>query len=109
MFLQHKYNLSAARVGGWLLKLFDVYEACRLAYGAGFSLNALLACNGMESKTGTGAEAVALARQGRWDELGAYCRMDTVKTREVSSLACIRLPLRDVGGAVLRGGRFGFA
>ena len=93
-FLQARYGLSDARVGGWMLKLYDLYEACRLGFDSGFSLNALLAANGMESKTGTGADAIVLAREGRWDELGEYCRQDTVKTHAVSSLTRPVLPLR---------------
>ena len=67
----------------------------------------LCAANGLDSKTGTGGDAVVLAREGRWDELGAYCRQDTVKTRGVSLLASVLLPLRS-GRAVVRtlSGRF---
>lgn len=106
-FLQARYAIPDARVGRWALKLYDVYEACRLGFDSGFSLNALLAANGLDSKTGTGGDAVVLAREGRWEELGAYCRQDTVKTRAVSCLASIRLPLKS-GRAVVRGagGRF---
>ena len=60
---------------------------------------------GLDSKTGTGGDAVALAREGRWDELGAYCRQDTVKTRAVSCLETIRLPLKSGRSVVLAGGR----
>jgi hypothetical protein len=106
-FLQTRYGIPDARVGRWALKLYDLYEACRLGFGSGFSLNAALAANGMDSKTGTGKDAVVLAREGRWDELGAYCRMDTVKTRELSRLGSILLPLRGGrAGARRLGGRF---
>lgn len=100
-FLQARYGLSDARVGGWMLKLYDLYEACRLGFDAGFSLNSLLSANGMDSKTGTGADAIVLAREGRWEELGEYCRQDTIKTHAVSSLQRPILPLRK-GGAVAR-------
>lgn len=106
-FLQTRYAIPDARVGRWALKLYDVYEACRLGFDSGFSLNALLAANGLDSKTGTGGDAVVLAREGRWDELGAYCRQDVVKTRAVSCLEAIRLPLKSGRAVVLgRGGRF---
>ena len=105
-FLQTRYQLPEERVRPWILKLYDVYEACRLAFGAGFSLNALLDANGLESKTGSGREAITLAEQGRWDELGAYCRMDTVKTYEAAALPRLRLPLRGRTAAVLRMGQF---
>ena len=96
-FLQIRYGLSDARVGAWVLKLCDLYEACRLAFDSGFSLNALLAANGMESKTGTGGDAVQLARDGRWDELAAYCLQDAAKTHVVSSLGRVLLPTRRMG------------
>jgi hypothetical protein len=104
-FLQVRYALSDARVGSWALKLYDLYEACRLGFGSGFSLNALLAANGFDSKTGTGGDAVVLAREGRWEELGAYCRQDTVKTHAVSCLEAIRLPLKSGLSVMLASGR----
>lgn len=106
-FLQARYALTDARVGAWVLKLCDLYEACRLAFGSAFSLNALLAANGMESKTGTGGDAVALARAGRWGELGAYCLQDAAKTHAVSRLARVLLPTRGMG-CVARGRAPGF-
>lgn len=45
-------------------------------------------------KTGSGADAVALAREGKWDELAEYCMQDTKKTYQVSSLQYIMLPQR---------------
>lgn len=106
-FLQARYAIPDARVGGWTLKLYDLYEISRLGFESGFSLNALLAANGMDSKTGTGGDAVVLAREGRWDELGAYCRQDTVKTHAVSCLDRVRMPLRDGRTVVmLEGARF---
>jgi hypothetical protein len=72
-FLQTVYGIDDARVGGWQLKLRDLYEGTYRAFGSAFSLNALLAANGAESKTGTGREAIALARLGEWRKLGDYC------------------------------------
>ena len=48
----------------------------------------------MDSKTGTGLDAVNLALENRWEELGAYCRQDTLKTHAVSSLPRVRVPVR---------------
>ena len=68
-----RYGIDDSRVGSWVLKLLDVYEGTYKAFGGAFPLNRLLQANGMESKTGTGREAIELARAGRWPELGEYC------------------------------------
>ena len=48
----------------------------------------------MEGKTGSGSDALVLAREGKWDELAEYCLQDCVKTREVTVLPRIVLPFR---------------
>lgn len=45
-FLAKKFSVKAGRVGAWMLKLFDVFEMCKLSINRTFSLNALLAVNG---------------------------------------------------------------
>ena len=92
-FMARAWTVDIARVAAWMLKLVDVYEATRLCLGRGFSLNALLAANGLQGKTGSGLEAVAMAREGRWDELGAYCMHDTRMTHEVTRMPRILLPI----------------
>jgi hypothetical protein len=52
----------------------------------------------MESKTGTGAEAVVLAREGQWEKLGDYCLQDTRLTYLVSAQMAVVLPLHTPGG-----------
>ena len=93
-FLQERFKIPDNRVAAWRLKLHDLYEACYLSFGGAFSLNALLAANDMASKTGTGKDAIHLALEERWDELGAYCRQDTIKTHAVSNLLYVCLPVR---------------
>ena len=92
-FMARSWGVDIARVAAWMLKLVDVYEATYLCIGRGFSLNALLAANGLEGKTGSGLEAVAMAKEGRWDELGAYCMHDTRMTHAVTSMPEIVLPI----------------
>lgn len=91
-FLQHSLGASPQRARAWRLKLHDVYEGCRLALCVTFPLRALLALNGLEGKTGSGADAVVMAREGRWQELADYCLHDTRMTHRVSSLERILLP-----------------
>lgn len=91
-FIERAFRVESKRVVAWRMKLHDVYEACRLALGVTFPLQDMLALNGMAGKTGSGAEAVRMAAEGRWDELKAYCLDDAVKTHLVSSLPRILLP-----------------
>ena len=72
-----------APIGPWMDKLVDPLYAARALWHAGQRLDDFLALNGMPLKTGTGAHAVELARDGRWVELGEYCMMDTRLTYDV--------------------------
>ena len=91
-FIQHQLGASAGRVMRWRLKLHDVFVACKWGLGVTFPLQALLELNGLPGKTGSGADAVLLARDGRWRELGDYCLNDTVLTHAVSARGAILLP-----------------
>ena len=91
-FIQKSLHVHPPRAQAWLAKLFDVFEICKLAINVTFSLNALLAENGMPTKTGSGLEAIALARKGDHERLQAYCMDDTRFTHQVSSLDRIALP-----------------
>jgi len=75
-FLQCVYSLSNERVGKWVLKLRDSYEASYLAFKKTFSLNRFLEVNDLQSKISCGAEAVVMANEGRWDDLREYCMAD---------------------------------
>lgn len=91
-FLARRWGLSAARVGAWVRKLVDPFEASKLALGRTFSLDRLLAANGLAGKTGSGLHAVALARAGQWDELAEYCMHDTRMTHAAAAMPALRLP-----------------
>lgn len=91
-FIEHHFRPSLERALSWRLKLHDVFEACKLALGVTFSLDALLELNGVPGKTGSGADAITLALEGDWARLGEYCLNDTRKTHRVSSLPQILLP-----------------
>lgn len=92
-FLCKAWGISSDRAGEWVRKTVDVFEACKLGVGRTFGLNRLLEINGMESKTGTGRDAIRLAEAGEWDKLGAYCMQDTRLTHLVSCQHQIALPL----------------
>jgi hypothetical protein len=91
-FIRHQLGATPERVMRWRLKLHDVFEACKLALGVTFPLRTLLELNGLPGKTGSGADAIQLARDGDWSQLGEYCLNDTRVTHRVSSLGQILLP-----------------
>ena len=91
-FLAKRWRIEPQRVGAWVEKLVDPYEACKLALQSTFSLDRLLHANGLESKTGNGAEAVCMARAGQWERLEDYCMKDTVLTHQIIKLKRVRLP-----------------
>lgn len=93
-FICAQWGVDPGRVDRWMRKLVDVFFMCKKTINRTFGLNALLQANGMEGKTGSGADALVLAREGKWDELAEYCLQDCVKTREVTVLPRIILPFR---------------
>ena len=97
-YIIKNWKLDPARAHGWVVKTVDVFEACKLGLQQTFKLSNLLAVNNMESKTGTGAEAVVLAREGQWEKLGDYCLQDTRLTYLVSAQMAVVLPLHTPSG-----------
>jgi hypothetical protein len=91
-FIARQWGVPDARVGGWMRKLFDPFEASRLALRRTFPLERLLQNNGLRGKTGSGLAAIAMARDGKFNELAEYCMHDTRVTHAASSLAEISLP-----------------
>ena len=91
------WGLDPARAHDWVRKTVDVFEASKLGLQQTFKLAQLLAVNNMESKTGSGAEAVVLAREKKWEELGAYCLQDTRLTYLVTAQMAVILPLHTSG------------
>lgn len=93
-FIAKRWAVASERAGGWARKLVDPFEACKLALGQTFSLDKLLATNGIACKTGCGSQAVVMAREGRWAELAEYCMQDTKKTHQAIRLGRLALPPR---------------
>ena len=93
-FIQLQFGLPNEMVQRWVLKTWDVLEACRRGFKRTFSLNMLLEmnCVGGGGKTGDGMMAVKQAHAGKWEELEKYCMSDSVLTHEVSSLKVINCP-----------------
>jgi len=72
-FMQKEWNIPPEKIQAWRLKLFDIYETSMQVFKKGFSLNQLLSYNNIPNKTGHGKEAIMLAQQAMWSELGEYC------------------------------------
>ena len=100
-FIAKAWSLDPGRVHNWVVKTFDVFETCRLGLGKTFSLDKLLAANGLESKTGSGKRAIQLAQEKEWDKLNAYCMQDTRLTYLVSAQRAVVLPIKCNGGVMV--------
>lgn len=94
-FLAKKWAAPNERVGKWIRKLVDPFEACKLALGRTFSLDKLLSANGLQGKTGSGMAAVIMAKEERWDELAEYCMHDTKMTHAAVKLPKLTIPAAD--------------
>ena len=81
-FMQRAWRLSDTQVALWMHKLIDPLYSVRGLFGTGMceKLQSVLLRNGLEGKSGSGADAVRLAQEGRWDELAKYCAQDTRQT-----------------------------
>lgn len=92
------WRLDPARAHAWVRKTVDIFESCKLGLRQTFKLAQLLSVNSLESKTGSGAEAVELARNGEWDRLAAYCLQDTRLTYLATAQLGVMLPLHTPAG-----------
>jgi hypothetical protein len=102
-FLQERLGFAPARVGAWMLKMFDVYDIASSILRTTFRLDVVLALNGMPTKSASGLQAVAWARDpADWPLLEAYCLEDTRLTFELSQLPRITLPPPHPGVAAYR-------
>jgi hypothetical protein len=92
-FITTAFNVHPGRVMQWVMKSVDIFETAKRATGRTFPLDMALGLNGFKTaKTGSGADAVVQAKEGKWEELASYCAMDAKLTYEVSVLPRIALP-----------------
>lgn len=84
-FLMQHFGFTAERVGAWVAKTIDVFEACRNVLNHTFKLDTLLRHNGLSPKTASGLAAVEWAKsETTWPKLEEYCTDDARLTYEVS-------------------------
>lgn len=91
-FLQFQLRVHPDRVALWLLKTVDLFHKHKTLQGRTFSLDSALLANGLTTKTSNGKEAIAMAAQGRYEELKDYCMTDTVLTYRLSTLPYFKVP-----------------
>lgn len=94
-FLQACFQITDVdRIQSWKAKSIDPFLTIKETWGIWCSLNKLLLCNNLPAKTASGKEAIAMANDGKWDQLAAYCMDDTVLThRLIFDLQMIKVPI----------------
>jgi len=82
--------ISEEKMSQWVAKCVDPFMCTKYILKQTCSLNDLLLLNGLESKSGSGKDAIILALDGKWNELSEYCMMDTVLTYQLCTLKNIQ-------------------
>ena len=93
-FIAKRWGVSSNRLGSWIIKTIDLFEASKIYLGETFSLNQLLHQNGVLGKTSSGIEAVEMAMKKEWDKLADYCMNDAKKVHDTLRRNRIRIPKR---------------
>tara|TARA_B110000444_G_scaffold179388_1_gene168148 strand:+ start:1579 stop:2238 length:660 start_codon:yes stop_codon:yes gene_type:complete len=75
-FLMQAFDIPGPKVAAWVLKMTDILEASRLLHKHTFKLDLLCEHNGMPMKSGSGLQAIEMAREQRFDALRDYCADD---------------------------------
>lgn len=89
-----RFNIPEEQQARWILKLFDYFEVCKLAFGSSCSLNNLLKANGEDVKSSSGMQAIEWASNKEWEKLEDYCMRDTILTHKIStSRGPVQIPL----------------
>jgi len=81
---------DAERLGHWRSKLFDPYRILLRSFSQSFKLDTLLKHNGLDPKTGTGVDAVAMWK--RWTRSRDARELETLQVyneRDTSALAAL--------------------
>jgi hypothetical protein len=90
-FVRRALDIDADRALRWVRKCVDPYMVARFVLGEGCGMNAMLALNGHASKTGSGGDAIRMAREGEWPALLGYCYMDAKLTYDLCAHEWLRL------------------
>ena len=90
-FMRRAFHIDDARALSWTLKCLDPLMCARYITGAGCRMQRMLELNGLGSKTGSGSNAIDLARNGEWEALLDYCLMDARLTYQLCAMEWLRL------------------
>lgn len=90
-FIRRSFHIDDKRFSGWICKCIDPFMYAKYLPGIPCKLQYLLELNHLESKTGSGADAILLAKNQEWDKLLDYCLMDAKLTFNLCSLPWIKL------------------
>jgi hypothetical protein len=90
-FLRRALHIDDDRALRWVLKCVDPYMVARFIVGESCGMNYMLSLNGLEGKTGSGKEAIAMAQNDEWPALLSYCRMDAKLTYDLCAMEWLRL------------------
>ncbi len=90
-FMRRAFHIDDARALSWTLKCLDPLMCARYITGAGCRMQRMLELNGLGSKTGSGSNAIDLARNGEWEALLDYCLMDARLTYQLCAIEWLRL------------------
>ena len=75
-FMHIALNLTIETTTDWVLKTTDILECSRLLHNKTFKLDLLCEHNGLPMKSASGLAAIAMANEGRFNELRDYCADD---------------------------------
>jgi hypothetical protein len=73
------------RMSQWVLKTIDPFMFLKYISKCTCKLDALLKLNKLDSKSGSGGNAIILAQEGKWEELLDYCMDNTMLTFQLFS------------------------
>jgi len=90
-FIRRHFSIDNKRFSAWVSKCIDPFMCVKYLSCTPCKLQHLLELNNMESKTGSGADAIELAKNQEWDKLLDYCLMDAKLTYNLCSLEWIKL------------------
>ena len=94
-YIRRYFGASEDQLQAWVSKCVDPYMLLEYVLRRRYTkLNAVLALNSMGQKTGSGGNAITLAREGKVQDLLDYCMMDAELTWRLCTLPSIRLTNR---------------
>ena len=89
-YIKQKFNIHQEKMNAWVKKCVDPFMCAKYILRSTCKLQDLLSLNNLQSKTGSGKDAITLARNKEWEKLLSYCMMDTILSRQLCLLKWIK-------------------